>query len=156
MTHPRLFALELKKDITVAEKMGNASLNLSFRRLPRSGIDDEQYKNLVSITSNVLLPQMHDRWSWSLNASGDFTLNVRRIFAKEFVTSRGGTFESSEISFYLVQVGREEILFLTTSFKFGELVVGELVVGKLVGELVVGDLVGELVVGELIVGELMV
>ncbi|GKA60720.1 hypothetical protein Tco_0760127 [Tanacetum coccineum] len=61
ITHPRLFTLELKKDITVAEKMGNASLNLSFRRLPRSGIEDEQYKNLVSITSDVLLPQMHDR-----------------------------------------------------------------------------------------------
>ncbi|GJV57301.1 RNA-directed DNA polymerase, eukaryota [Tanacetum coccineum] len=78
MTHPRLFALELKKDITVAEKMGNASLNLSFRRLPRSGIEDEQYKNLVSITSDVLLPQMHDRWSWSLNASGDFTVRSVR------------------------------------------------------------------------------
>nr|GEY06852.1 hypothetical protein [Tanacetum cinerariifolium] len=73
MTHPRLFALDLKKDITVAEKMGNASLNLSFRRLPRSGIKDEQYMNLVFITSDVILPQMHDRWSWSLNASGDFT-----------------------------------------------------------------------------------
>ncbi|GJR03801.1 RNA-directed DNA polymerase, eukaryota, reverse transcriptase zinc-binding domain protein [Tanacetum coccineum] len=70
MTHPRLFALELKEDITVAEKMGNSSLNLSFRRLTRSGAEYEQYKNLVSITSDVLLPQMHDRWFWSLNASG--------------------------------------------------------------------------------------
>ncbi|GJV32858.1 hypothetical protein Tco_1393258 [Tanacetum coccineum] len=69
MMHPRLFALELKKDMTVAEKMGNDSLNLSFCHLPRSGIEDEQYKNLVSITSDVLLPQMHDHWSWSLNAS---------------------------------------------------------------------------------------
>ncbi|GKA44709.1 RNA-directed DNA polymerase, eukaryota [Tanacetum coccineum] len=55
--------------------LGNASLNLSFRRLPRSGVEDEQYKNIVSITSDVLVPQMHDRWSWALNASGDFTVD---------------------------------------------------------------------------------
>ncbi|GJX34914.1 hypothetical protein Tco_0246471 [Tanacetum coccineum] len=78
MTHSRLFVLELKKDITVAEKIGNASLNLSFRRLPRSGVKDEQYKNLVSITSDVLLPQMLDHWSWSLNASGDFIIRSVR------------------------------------------------------------------------------
>ncbi|GKD24752.1 hypothetical protein Tco_1230966 [Tanacetum coccineum] len=78
LLNQKIFALDLKKDIIVAEKMGNASLNLSFCRLPRSGIEDKQYKNLVSITSDVLLPQMHDRWSWSLNASGDFTVRSVR------------------------------------------------------------------------------
>ncbi|GJW14917.1 hypothetical protein Tco_0019050 [Tanacetum coccineum] len=52
--------------------------SLLGRHLARSGIKDEQYKNLVSITSNVLLPQMHDRWSWSLNALGDFTVRLVR------------------------------------------------------------------------------
>ncbi|GKC47544.1 hypothetical protein Tco_1065266 [Tanacetum coccineum] len=78
MTHPRLFALELKKGINVAEKMGNAPLNLSFRCLPRSGVEDEQYKNLISITPDVLLPQMNDHWTWSLNASGDVTVRSVR------------------------------------------------------------------------------
>ncbi|GJV37683.1 RNA-directed DNA polymerase, eukaryota [Tanacetum coccineum] len=101
--------------------------------------------NLISLLSTLML-------SGLIDSQMLVYLNVRRRFWKEFVTSLGGTFGSSEISFYLVQVGREEILFLTTSFKFGELVVGELVVG----ELVVGDLFGELMVGELIVGDLMV
>ncbi|GJW89035.1 RNA-directed DNA polymerase, eukaryota, reverse transcriptase zinc-binding domain protein [Tanacetum coccineum] len=65
-THPRLFALETRNDITVAGKMGLASLYFSFRRIPRGGVEDEQLKNLVSITSQVLLPQMRDRWFWSL------------------------------------------------------------------------------------------
>nr|GEW44289.1 UDP-glucuronic acid decarboxylase 4 [Tanacetum cinerariifolium] len=64
------------EDIWLAEKIGNASLNLSFRCFPGSRIEDEQYNNLASITSNVLLPQIHDRWSWSLNASGDFMTNI--------------------------------------------------------------------------------
>ncbi|GJR18533.1 RNA-directed DNA polymerase, eukaryota [Tanacetum coccineum] len=143
MTHPRLFALELKEDITVVEKMGNSSLNLSFRRLTRSGAEDEQYKNLVSITSNVLLPQMHDRWSWSLNASGDFTwfnwLSNARIAKRKKEILEGICYT----------VGVRELV-------VGALVVGELVGKLVVGELVVGDLVGELVVGELIVGDLMV
>ncbi|GJV86305.1 RNA-directed DNA polymerase, eukaryota, reverse transcriptase zinc-binding domain protein, partial [Tanacetum coccineum] len=72
---------ELVREFVVLKSKGNASLNLSFRRLPRSGVEDEQYKNIVSITSDVLVPQMHDRWSWSLNASGDFTIPTRFILS---------------------------------------------------------------------------
>ncbi|GJY16946.1 RNA-directed DNA polymerase, eukaryota, reverse transcriptase zinc-binding domain protein, partial [Tanacetum coccineum] len=160
MTHPRLFALELKKDTIVAEKMGNASLNLSFRRLPRSGIKDKQYKNLVSITSNVLLLQMHDRWSWSLNASGDFMVRSVRnhmngvLLPKSDVLTRWVTIIPIKINIVAWKISMDR---LPTRFNlssrgleiqsilFGELVVGELVVG----ELVVGDLVGELMVGDL-------
>ena len=70
--------LEDKKDVTVAEKLGSASLDESFRRKPRGGVEDEQYNNLISITSQVLLPQMIDRWSWSLEASGDFSVSSVR------------------------------------------------------------------------------
>ncbi|GJT34422.1 RNA-directed DNA polymerase, eukaryota, reverse transcriptase zinc-binding domain protein [Tanacetum coccineum] len=70
--YPRLFALEHHKSITVAAKMGQLSLDHSFRRPPRGGIEDEQYRDLRTTTSNVLLPNMHDRWFWSLNSSGEF------------------------------------------------------------------------------------
>ncbi|GJX90181.1 hypothetical protein Tco_0343507 [Tanacetum coccineum] len=61
ITHPRLFALELKKDITVAEKMGNASLNHFFRRLPRSGMEDESVRNHMD---DVLLPKSDVPTRW--------------------------------------------------------------------------------------------
>ncbi|GJU51928.1 hypothetical protein Tco_1221483 [Tanacetum coccineum] len=51
------------------------SLDHSFRRFPRGGFEGEQYRDLCSITSKVLLPQTLDRWVWSLNASGDFSVS---------------------------------------------------------------------------------
>ncbi|GJV02001.1 RNA-directed DNA polymerase, eukaryota [Tanacetum coccineum] len=84
-SHPRIFMLEDRKDVTVAEKLGSASLDGSFRRKPRGGVEDDQYNNLVSITSQVLLPQMIDRWSWSLEASGDFSVSSVRHHIDEVI-----------------------------------------------------------------------
>ncbi|GKE21864.1 hypothetical protein Tco_1433376, partial [Tanacetum coccineum] len=39
---PRLYALELKKGITVADKLIDASFVASFRRNPRGGVEEEQ------------------------------------------------------------------------------------------------------------------
>ncbi|GKD08573.1 RNA-directed DNA polymerase, eukaryota, reverse transcriptase zinc-binding domain protein [Tanacetum coccineum] len=57
----RLFALEFCKDISVAEKIAHSSLNLSFRRLPRGGAEDVQYRDLCSHTYEVHIPNMSDR-----------------------------------------------------------------------------------------------
>ncbi|GKC08592.1 RNA-directed DNA polymerase, eukaryota, partial [Tanacetum coccineum] len=49
-------------------------------RLPRGGIESEQYRNLSDAVSDIILPQMHDRWSWSLNASREFSVcSVRNV-----------------------------------------------------------------------------
>ncbi|GJV88791.1 RNA-directed DNA polymerase, eukaryota [Tanacetum coccineum] len=183
MTHSRLFALELKKDIIVAEKMSNAYLNLSFLRLPRSGIEDEKYKNLVSVTSDVLFPQMHDRWSWPLNASGDFTIRLPTRFN---LSSRGLEIHSILCPLCNVVVETTSHIFFSCSLSryimhticrwweldissfnsyvewFNWLSIARIakrekeILEGIFGELVVGDLVGELVVGDLIVGDLMV
>ncbi|GJR32202.1 RNA-directed DNA polymerase, eukaryota [Tanacetum coccineum] len=89
--YPRLFALEHHKSITVAAKMGQLSLDHSFRRLPRGGIKDEQYKDLRTTTSNVLLPNMHDRWFWSLNSTGEFLVSSVRNYIDEFLLPKAGT-----------------------------------------------------------------
>ncbi|GJY86913.1 RNA-directed DNA polymerase, eukaryota [Tanacetum coccineum] len=78
LTHPRLFAMELDKGINVSDKLSHSSLTFSLRRFPRSGAEEEQYKNLAAITSDVILSQMQDRWYWSLNGSGDFSVNYVR------------------------------------------------------------------------------
>ncbi|GKF16787.1 hypothetical protein Tco_0061705, partial [Tanacetum coccineum] len=56
-------------------KIGQPSLHFSFQRLPRGGIESEQYSDLSNAVSKVILPQMSDRWSWSLNSTGDFSVS---------------------------------------------------------------------------------
>nr|GEV63397.1 RNA-directed DNA polymerase, eukaryota, reverse transcriptase zinc-binding domain protein [Tanacetum cinerariifolium] len=89
--YPRLFALEQHKSITVAAKMGQPFLDHSFRQLPRGGIEDEQYRDLRTTTSNVLLPNMHDRWFWSLDSTGEFSVSSVRNYIDEFLLPKAGT-----------------------------------------------------------------
>ncbi|GJS09721.1 RNA-directed DNA polymerase, eukaryota [Tanacetum coccineum] len=70
-TYPRLYFLELDKHVSVASKLRANSLISSFRRSPRSGIEEEQLLLLISNTSSVILPNISDRWSWLLDPSGD-------------------------------------------------------------------------------------
>ncbi|GJT19431.1 RNA-directed DNA polymerase, eukaryota, reverse transcriptase zinc-binding domain protein [Tanacetum coccineum] len=72
MQYPRLYPLELQKDIIVAEKLGHSSLVFSFRRHPRGGAEEEQLHSLLSCIDYIVLPQIPDRWVWSLSSSRDF------------------------------------------------------------------------------------
>ncbi|PWA38331.1 RNA-directed DNA polymerase, eukaryota [Artemisia annua] len=51
---PRLFALELKKDISVYDKV-NGGLSHSFRRLPRGGVESSQMDSLISLLPSSLV-----------------------------------------------------------------------------------------------------
>ncbi|GJY30324.1 RNA-directed DNA polymerase, eukaryota, reverse transcriptase zinc-binding domain protein [Tanacetum coccineum] len=72
-----LYFMRRKLDCSMAEKMSHSSLYLSFRRLPRGGIESEHYRNLCDVVSDITLPQMHNRWSWTFNASGEFSMPTR-------------------------------------------------------------------------------
>ncbi|GJT84669.1 hypothetical protein Tco_1066386 [Tanacetum coccineum] len=71
--YPRLHALETCKSISVASKLSQPSLIHSFRRPPRGGVEKEQFSLLGSRTTGISLPNMCDRWFWSLESSGDFS-----------------------------------------------------------------------------------
>ncbi|GJU35841.1 RNA-directed DNA polymerase, eukaryota [Tanacetum coccineum] len=75
---PRLFQLETQKDILVANKLQCPDLAASFRRSPRSGIEDHQFSELSHSTSSVILSSSCDRWSWSLNGMGIFSVKSAR------------------------------------------------------------------------------
>ncbi|GJR38965.1 RNA-directed DNA polymerase, eukaryota, reverse transcriptase zinc-binding domain protein [Tanacetum coccineum] len=74
----RLFVLEAYKSISVAEKLSHSTLVHSFCRLPRGGVKEEQHDLLRSRIVNVILPNMIDRWIWTLEASGMFTVKSTR------------------------------------------------------------------------------
>ncbi|GKB07844.1 hypothetical protein Tco_0836128 [Tanacetum coccineum] len=71
-TYLRLYFQELDKHVSVVSKLRANSLISSFRRSPRSGIEEEQLLLLISNTSSVILANISDRWSWLLDPSGNF------------------------------------------------------------------------------------
>nr|GEX22641.1 hypothetical protein [Tanacetum cinerariifolium] len=51
----RCFNLELQNDISVADKLRDSDLAISFRRSPRSGVEDSQFQELTSLMNAVVL-----------------------------------------------------------------------------------------------------
>ncbi|GJW37310.1 RNA-directed DNA polymerase, eukaryota [Tanacetum coccineum] len=77
---PRLFALELDKEIVVANKMGASSVSASFRRDVRDGAERQQWDDLSSILNSVVLSSSKDRWTCDLSGDGEFKVKVIRNF----------------------------------------------------------------------------
>ncbi|GKD33796.1 retrovirus-related pol polyprotein from transposon TNT 1-94 [Tanacetum coccineum] len=69
-TFPRLYALESSKDVTVSSKIGDTSLVCSFRRIPRGGIEQNQFDSLVELVRSVTIVHSADRWNWNLESTG--------------------------------------------------------------------------------------
>ncbi|GJW79510.1 RNA-directed DNA polymerase, eukaryota [Tanacetum coccineum] len=76
--YKRLYALETCKSISVAEKMGHTSLSHSFRRMPRGGVEQDHYDLLCSKAADLVLPNMSNRWCWSLEGSQEFSVKSTR------------------------------------------------------------------------------
>ncbi|GJU54306.1 RNA-directed DNA polymerase, eukaryota [Tanacetum coccineum] len=77
---PRLYALESNKQVTVAAKLSEGSLTDSFRRAPCGGIEEEQLFLLVNKLESVILANSNDRWIWSLESSGEFSVKSPRSY----------------------------------------------------------------------------
>ncbi|GJW43867.1 RNA-directed DNA polymerase, eukaryota [Tanacetum coccineum] len=77
---PRIYSLESCKLITVGAKLAQPSLEYSFRRNPRGGVEQDQFNELSALVHDVSLIPMSDRWKWDLESSGDFSVaSVRKI-----------------------------------------------------------------------------
>nr|GEU29539.1 RNA-directed DNA polymerase, eukaryota, reverse transcriptase zinc-binding domain protein [Tanacetum cinerariifolium] len=74
----RLFNLELQKDVNVASKLQASNVASSFRRPPRSSIENSQFIELGQILSSISLSSVRDRWSWTLHGLGDFLVKSAR------------------------------------------------------------------------------
>ncbi|GJR33035.1 hypothetical protein Tco_1109267 [Tanacetum coccineum] len=73
-----LIKKKLGNGTTIAAKMGQPSLDHYFRWFPKGRVEGERYRDLCSITSEVLLPQTLYLLVWPLNASSDFSVSLVR------------------------------------------------------------------------------
>nr|GEY54301.1 hypothetical protein [Tanacetum cinerariifolium] len=71
---PRVYALETSKTINVGEKLAHPSISHSFRRMPRGGAEQSQFAEFNDIMQQVILTPISDRWVWTLNNSGEFSV----------------------------------------------------------------------------------
>nr|GEU87006.1 RNA-directed DNA polymerase, eukaryota, reverse transcriptase zinc-binding domain protein [Tanacetum cinerariifolium] len=74
----RLYALESHKRIDVAAKLAHSSVAYSFRRAPRSGEEQSKLADLLTTIEGVSLVSMNDRWVWSLECLGNFSVALVR------------------------------------------------------------------------------
>nr|GEX83693.1 RNA-directed DNA polymerase, eukaryota, reverse transcriptase zinc-binding domain protein [Tanacetum cinerariifolium] len=75
---PRLFTLENVKSVTVYKKLNDSSLDYSMRRKPRGGVEEDQYTVLFDMMDSIVLTPKEDRFVWSLENSGDFSVKSIR------------------------------------------------------------------------------
>ncbi|GKD40295.1 RNA-directed DNA polymerase, eukaryota [Tanacetum coccineum] len=85
VSFPRLYALEMNKLISVAEKLDAPISALSFRREVRGGIEQQQWSKLVELVGSVSLSSSPDRWFCDLSGDGVFTVKVVRNFLDDML-----------------------------------------------------------------------
>ncbi|GKA48713.1 RNA-directed DNA polymerase, eukaryota, reverse transcriptase zinc-binding domain protein [Tanacetum coccineum] len=77
---PRLYALERHQNVTIHTKLIDYSLVNSFCRNPRSGVEEFQLDNLSRLVSTITLSFAVDRYVWSLENSGEFSVkSIRQV-----------------------------------------------------------------------------
>nr|GEW85502.1 RNA-directed DNA polymerase, eukaryota [Tanacetum cinerariifolium] len=72
--YPRIYALETCKTLNASTKLNDSSLDNSFRRRTRGGVEQAQYDALSDLLNAVTLVPMADGWVWSLESSGEFSV----------------------------------------------------------------------------------
>nr|GEY65999.1 RNA-directed DNA polymerase, eukaryota [Tanacetum cinerariifolium] len=84
---PRAYVLESCKNIDVASKLSQNSLAFTFCREPRGGVEQDQFDSLKAMVEGISLVNIRDRWIWSLQNLGDFTVASIRKLIDEFTLS---------------------------------------------------------------------
>nr|GEX58029.1 RNA-directed DNA polymerase, eukaryota [Tanacetum cinerariifolium] len=78
--YPRVYALELEKLISLADKLEHVDLGSSLRRMPRDGVKLMQFSELKTSLKGLQLISMNDRWTWTMVGMGDFSVASARKY----------------------------------------------------------------------------
>ncbi|GKF98071.1 hypothetical protein Tco_0296854, partial [Tanacetum coccineum] len=65
---------------SMADKMAQPSLDSSFRRNVRGGVEQVQMASLLSLLEGLILRNMIDRWTWLISGDGEFSVSSVRNF----------------------------------------------------------------------------
>ncbi|GKE12823.1 hypothetical protein Tco_1416374 [Tanacetum coccineum] len=85
---PRVFALELCKNMNVADKARQRNPFQTFRRIPRGGVEQDQFQQIDQILRTVTLNSNKDSWVWELDKSGKFSVaSVRKLIDDTLIQS---------------------------------------------------------------------
>ncbi|GJW99717.1 RNA-directed DNA polymerase, eukaryota [Tanacetum coccineum] len=86
--YPRLYALENGKSVNVCTKLSDPSMDYSFRRKTRGGAEQVQLDALLELVSTVNFVPMGDRWVWTLESSGEFSVaSLRKVIDEKRLPS---------------------------------------------------------------------
>ncbi|GJS76418.1 RNA-directed DNA polymerase, eukaryota [Tanacetum coccineum] len=80
-----------KKQISVAEKLSEALLIVSFRRAPRGGMEEEQFLRLVDLVASAILSNSNNRWVWLLDSSGEYSVSLARSYIDDLLLPTVGS-----------------------------------------------------------------
>ncbi|GJS62333.1 RNA-directed DNA polymerase, eukaryota [Tanacetum coccineum] len=81
---PRLYALETYKNATVSMKLMASSIDHSFRRSVRSGVEESQFNSLLEIVQVTNLVPCEDRYRWFLESDGVFSVaSIRKMIDEQ-------------------------------------------------------------------------
>ncbi|GJZ48060.1 RNA-directed DNA polymerase, eukaryota [Tanacetum coccineum] len=98
LRYPRVYALEMCKSITIGGKLAHPNLSDSFRRYPRGGAEFSQFGEFSALMHQVIRAPMADRWMWTRNSSGEFTVASVRQFIDDKICI-GGDHKTTWIRF---------------------------------------------------------
>nr|GEU86015.1 RNA-directed DNA polymerase, eukaryota [Tanacetum cinerariifolium] len=88
------------KESTVASKLGSSSVDASFRRSVRDGVERQQWDDLNSVSGSVTLSDSKDRWICDLNGDGVFRVKeVRAILDDIFLSSAADATRWDQVNF---------------------------------------------------------
>nr|GEV70261.1 RNA-directed DNA polymerase, eukaryota, reverse transcriptase zinc-binding domain protein [Tanacetum cinerariifolium] len=68
--------------------LGEVALKVLYKRTPRGGVEQENYGLLCSKVANLVLPNISDRWCWSLEGSQEFSVKFSRILIDNTILSK--------------------------------------------------------------------
>nr|GEY83271.1 RNA-directed DNA polymerase, eukaryota [Tanacetum cinerariifolium] len=72
--------LDMEKKVLVAAKLGYVSIDVSFRRGVRDGVERQQWDDLQSLMQSVFLSSSGDRWICDLSGDGEYRVKEVRNF----------------------------------------------------------------------------
>nr|GEY30601.1 RNA-directed DNA polymerase, eukaryota [Tanacetum cinerariifolium] len=95
---PRLYALELHKHVTIRMKLMAPSLDNSFGKRVRSGAEESQFNSLLEIVQVINLVPCEDRYFWSLESEGDYSVaSIRKLVNEKRFQEVEKVYDSYEI-----------------------------------------------------------